>query len=148
MYTPHSRTQKWEKAHATQTACLSNPWLFGRNTCSLTDHITKFRSVVMDITRCCKHTRRTPPTEQEQVLLLLGSILSTDPTLTAHIAMVTSNPNGLGMRFEDTATTLMSLSVKQHCWYIVIWSWPKRKDNLIEMRFNDQKFPMYERWIC
>ena len=25
MYTPHSRTQKWEKAHATQTACLSNP---------------------------------------------------------------------------------------------------------------------------
>ena len=74
---------------------------------SLTDHIAKFRSVVIDITKCCKHTGRTPPTERELVLLLIGSITSTDPNLTAHIAMVTSDPTGLGMRFEDTATNLM-----------------------------------------
>ena len=71
MYTQHGGTQKWEKAHETQTVSLSNPWASGRNTCSLMDHIAKFQRIVMDIARCCKHTGRTPPTEQEQVLLLL-----------------------------------------------------------------------------
>ena len=61
----------------------------------------------MDITRCCKHIGHTPPTKRELVLLLVGSVISTDPTLTAHIAMVTSNPTGLGMCFEDTTTNLM-----------------------------------------
>ena len=107
MYTQHGGTQKWEKAHETQTACLSLPWASNRNVCSLTDHIAKICSVVMDVTRCCKHTGRTPPTKREQVLLLLRSITSTDPTLTAHIAMVISNLTGFGMRFEDTATNLM-----------------------------------------
>ena len=74
---------------------------------SLTSHIAKFQSIIMNITRCCKHTGCTPPTELELVLLLIGSITSTNPTLTAHIVMVTSNLTGLGMRFEDTATNLM-----------------------------------------
>ena len=92
MYTQHDGTQKWEKAHESQTACLTLPWASIRHVIFLTDHIAKFRSVVMDITRCCKHTRRTPSTERGLVLLLVGSIISTDPTLTTHIAMVTSNP--------------------------------------------------------
>mmetsp|Transcript_9637 Transcript_9637/g.10702 ORF Transcript_9637/g.10702 Transcript_9637/m.10702 type:complete len:186 (-) Transcript_9637:346-903(-) len=107
MNTQHGEKQKWENGHETMTVCLSNPWASGRNTCSLTDHMAKLRSIVMNVTRCCKHTGRTPPTEQEQILLLLGSITSTDPTLKAHITMVNSDPTGFGMRFEDTATNLM-----------------------------------------
>ena len=107
MYAQHGGKPKWEKAHSSQVALLTLPWTSAKNTCSLTNHIAKFRSIVMDITRCCKHIGRTPPTERELVLLLIGSITSTDPTLTAHIAMVTSDPTGLGMRFEDTATNLM-----------------------------------------
>ena len=61
----------------------------------------------MDVTRCCKHTGRTPPTKQEQVLLLLGSIESTNSDLIANIVMVNSDPTGLGMCFENTATNLM-----------------------------------------
>ena len=61
----------------------------------------------MDVIRCYRHTGRTPPTKQEQVLLLLGSITSNDSNLTAHIAMITSDQTGKGTCFEDTATTLM-----------------------------------------
>ena len=108
IYTQYGGTQKWEKAHDSQIVCLSNPWASGRTTTgSLTDHIAKFRSRFMDVVRCCTHTGRTPPTEREQILLLLSSITSTDPTLTAHIAMINSDPTGLGMCFEDTATNLM-----------------------------------------
>ena len=77
----------------------------------------------MDITRCCKHIGRTPPTERELVLLLIGSITFTDPTLTVHIAMVTSDPTGLGMRLEDTATNLMLANPSGNTEYK-----PKRKE--------------------
>ena len=107
IYTQHGGTQKWEKAHESQTVCLTIPWSSSKYVMSLTDQILKCSSVVMDISRYCKHTGRTSPTERELVILLIESITFNDQPLTAHIVMVTSDPTGLGMRFEDTATFLM-----------------------------------------
>ena len=45
--------------------------------------------------------------EREQVLLLIGSITTTNPLLTAHTSMINGDLNGLEHSFEGTATHLM-----------------------------------------
>ena len=44
---------------------------------------------------------------REQVLWLVGSIISTNPLLTAHIAGINGDPIGLGNNFEAVVTHLM-----------------------------------------
>ena len=44
---------------------------------------------------------------REQVLWLVGSIITTNPLLTAHIAGINGDPNRLGNNFESAATHLM-----------------------------------------
>jgi len=53
------------------------------------------------------HTDWTPPTEREQVLKLIASIITTEPLLIAHILQVNTDPGGLGANFEANATHLI-----------------------------------------
>ena len=73
----------------------------------LTNHIAAFCAAMVDVIRWCKRTGRSTPTEREQVLLLVGSIITTNPLLMVHISMINGDPNGLGNIFEGTSTHLM-----------------------------------------
>ena len=62
---------------------------------------------MVDIKRCCKCTSRSTPTVREQVSWLVGSIITTNLLLMAHIAGINGDPIGLGNNFEAAATHLM-----------------------------------------
>ena len=60
------------------------------------NHITAFRVAMVDVKRCCKRTGRSTPTVRLQVLSLVSLIVTMNPLLTAHIAAINNDPNGLG----------------------------------------------------
>ena len=63
---------------------------------TLTNHIATFHVTMVNLKRCCLHTDQTPPTEREQVLKLLASIITAEPLLIAHISQVNADLGGLG----------------------------------------------------
>ena len=103
----HGGNPKWEKAHTSKTKALDNKWNSTGAAKTLTNHIASFRVAMVDIKRCCLHTDQTPPTEREQVLKLIASIMTSEPLLIAHILQVNADPGGLGANFEATAIHLM-----------------------------------------
>ena len=62
---------------------------------------------LVDVKRCCKPTGRSPPTVREQILWMVGSIITANFLLTAYIAQINCDPLGLGMNFEGAATHLI-----------------------------------------
>ena len=98
---------KWESAHDQTAKLVKNEWNSDNGHKTLTLHIASFRTLLVDLKRCCKHTGRSPPTVREQVLWMVNSIKTTDSLLIAHIAAINGDPNGMGMNFEKAATHLM-----------------------------------------
>ena len=107
MYMQHGGRTKWENAHDSTMIQLKTMWNSSTGTKTLTNHIAAFRVNMVDIKRCYKRTGWSTPIEREQVLWLVGLIIATNPLLTAHIAGINDDSNGLGNNFEAAAMHLM-----------------------------------------
>ena len=91
---------KWERAHDQAMKKVKNEWISANGTKTLTLHIADLRQTMVDLKNCCKHTDRSPPTVQEQVLWMVGSIITVDPLLIAHIAQINCDPLGMGITLK------------------------------------------------
>ena len=86
---------------------LKTMWNSSNDTKTLTNHIAAFRVNMVDIKRYYKRTGQSTPTVREQVLWLVGLIITTNPLLTAHITGINGNPIGLKNNFEAASRHLM-----------------------------------------
>ena len=107
MYLQYGGCTKWENAHDAVMSTLKTNRNSANANKTLTNHIATYRVNLVDVKRCCKRTGRSPPTVREQILWMVGSIITANPLLTAHIAQINGDPLGLGMNFEGAATHLM-----------------------------------------
>ena len=103
----HGGRSKWERAHDLVMINMKTEWNNANGSKTLTLHIAAYQIHLVDLTRCCKHTGRSPPTVREQVLWMVCSIITTNPLLIAHMAQINGNPISLVMNFEAAATHLM-----------------------------------------
>ena len=103
----HGGRTKWENTHDSTMIQLKTMWNSSNGTKTLSNHIAAFCVNIVDIKRYCKRTGRSTPTVREQVLWLVGSIITTNPLLKAHIAGINGDPIGLRNNFEAAATHLM-----------------------------------------
>ena len=102
----HGVRPKWESAHDWVSKDVKTELNSG-NGVTLTIHIAAYRLHLVDLKRCCKRTGRSPLTVREQVLWMVNSITTTDPSLNAHIAQINGDLTGIRMNFEAAATHLM-----------------------------------------
>ena len=98
---------KWENAHDSTMIQPKTMWNSLNGTKILTNHIAALRVNMVDIKRCCKCTGWSTSTVREQILCLVGLIITTNPLLTVHIAAINGDLNGLGNNFEAAATQLI-----------------------------------------
>ena len=103
----HGGHTKWERAHDQVSKDVKTKCSSANGVKTLTLHIAAYRQRLVDLKKCCKHTKRSPPTVREQVLWLIGSIDTIDLLLIAHIAQINGDPLGMEMNFEAAATHLM-----------------------------------------
>ena len=107
IYLQHSGRTKWENARDAVMSTLKTKWNSSNTNKTLTNHIATYWVNLVDVKRCCKRTERSRPTVREQVLWMVGPIITVNPLLTAHIAQINGDPLGLGMNFEGAAMYLM-----------------------------------------